>query len=329
MNSQRLMCEPDLRPFRCKWESCTKAFKRRSDLTRHYKIHTDDRPHPCTAPGCEKRFIQRSALVVHTRTHTGEKPHECQFLGCVKRFSDSSSLSRHRHVHTRKRPRRCGHIECPKGFCRRNVLIKQEHQLQQRNFFRIPRGESASDSDSSRSPSTTAQPDTPQPLQDNMIPQVSIFQGRPTEFSPSVDPLDEQEYSYDIDKLFDNDELLTTQYHCLTEQAHQSTINMTSPSLSLANTSNRGATALQTTSLFHFVLPPYGEIGHNYPLLNNFNTSSMEQRERGMIYSQQSHHLQQQMPITAEQIINHTVEDYNTPSLIKSEPWFGFGSLFV
>ncbi|KAL9480756.1 hypothetical protein ACSS6W_005542 [Trichoderma asperelloides] len=162
-----------------------------------------------------------------------------------------------------------------------------------------------------------------------MIPQVSIFQGRPTEFSPSVDPLDEQEYSYDIDKLFDNDELLTTQYHCLTEQAHQSTINMTSPSLSLANTSNRGATALQTTSLFHFVLPPYGEIGHNYPLLNNFNTSSMEQRERGMIYSQQSHHLQQQMPITAEQIINHTVEDYNTPSLIKSEPWFGFGSLFV
>ncbi|KAK0756872.1 hypothetical protein N5P37_010392 [Trichoderma harzianum] len=75
---------PDLRPFACDWESCNKDFKRRSDLTRHYKIHTNERPHPCTAPGCEKRFIQRSALAVHTRTHTGEKPHKCKYPGCIK-----------------------------------------------------------------------------------------------------------------------------------------------------------------------------------------------------------------------------------------------------
>lgn len=215
------------------------------------------------------------------------------------------------------------------SLCRRNFLVKQEHQLQQRNFFHVPRGESASDSESSRSPSTTAQPDTPQPLQDNTISQVSIFQGSAAEYSPSAGPLDEQDYGYDIDKLFDNDELLTTQYHCLAEQAHQPTINMTGPSLSLANTSNRGATALQATSLFHFVMPPYGEIGHSYALCNNFNASSMEQHEREMVYSQQSSYSQQQMPITTQQTSNHAVEAYSSPALIKSEPWLGFESVFL
>ncbi|KAL7926576.1 hypothetical protein ACQKWADRAFT_309396 [Trichoderma austrokoningii] len=328
MISQGFLCEPDFRPFRCKWESCTKAFKRRSDLTRHYKIHTDDRPHPCTAPGCEKRFIQRSALVVHTRTHTGEKPHKCQYFGCVKKFSDSSSLSRHRHVHARKHPRRCGHIECPKGLCRRKFLVKRENQLQQRSFFHAPR-ESISGSESSRSPSTTSQPDTPQPLQENTIPQVSIFQGSAAGYSPSVVSLDEQEYGYDIDKLFDDNELLSTQYHCLTEPAHQPTISMTGPSLSFSHASNKGVTALQATSPFHFVMPPYGEVGYIHPLFSNFNTSSMEQLERTMVYSQQSTYSQQQMPISAEHISDHAVEDYNSPPLIKSEPWFGFETLFV
>lgn len=215
------------------------------------------------------------------------------------------------------------------SLCRRKFLVKQENQLQQRNFFHASRGESVSDSESSRSPSTTAQPDTPKPLQDNTIPQVSIFQVRAAEYSPSVDPLEEQEYGYDMDKLFDNNALLTTEYHCLTEQMRQPTISMAGSSLGFANASNRGGTTLQGTPLFHFVMPPYGEMIHDYPLLNNFNTSSMEQLERAMIYPQQLQHSQQQMPIAGQQIANHDVEDYISPALIKSEPWFGFESLFI
>ncbi|KAF3803774.1 hypothetical protein GCG54_00004954 [Colletotrichum gloeosporioides] len=64
------------------------GFKRKSDLQRHYRIHTNDRPFPCPAPGCESSFIQRSALTVHLRIHTGEKPYECQYPGCDKRFAD-------------------------------------------------------------------------------------------------------------------------------------------------------------------------------------------------------------------------------------------------
>ncbi|EXK23433.1 hypothetical protein FOMG_19787 [Fusarium oxysporum f. sp. melonis 26406] len=76
------------RPFQCDWRSCTKGFNSKTDLQRHYRIHTNERPYACSISECGKRFIQKSALTVHIRTHTGEKPHQCQHLGCGWRFSD-------------------------------------------------------------------------------------------------------------------------------------------------------------------------------------------------------------------------------------------------
>lgn len=152
---------------------------------------------------------------------------------------------------------------------------------------------------------------------------------RAAESSSSVDPLEEQEYGYDLDELFDSNGLLTAEYHYLTEQVRQPTISMAGSSLGFANASNRGATTLQGTPLFHFVMPPYGEVIHDDPLFYNINTSSMEQLERAMIYPQQLQQSQQQMPIEAQQIENHELEDYTSPALIKSEPWFGFESHFI
>ncbi|KAK0705090.1 hypothetical protein B0H67DRAFT_604026 [Lasiosphaeris hirsuta] len=146
--------EPTTRPFQCDWTSCGKSFNRKSDLQRHYRIHTNERPYACSNPGCGKSFIQRSALTVHIRTHTGEKPHQCQHIGCLKRFSDSSSLARHRRIHTGKRPYKCAHDGCLKSFCRKTTMVKHQRRSHQRGIHSSEIDDSMSETGSEDSPAT-------------------------------------------------------------------------------------------------------------------------------------------------------------------------------
>ncbi|KAJ5190740.1 Zinc finger C2H2 [Penicillium cinerascens] len=140
------------RDFNCSWEHCGKSFNRKSDLCRHYRIHTNERPYHCTVKDCNKSFIQRSALTVHSRTHTGEKPHVCDHDGCQKAFSDSSSLARHRRIHTGKRPYICQEPTCERSFCRKTTLTKHQHRSHPPGSLTRPSSEDAASEHSYQHP---------------------------------------------------------------------------------------------------------------------------------------------------------------------------------
>ncbi|KAL7950939.1 hypothetical protein V8C42DRAFT_134369 [Trichoderma barbatum] len=354
---------PELRPFACDWESCNKDFKRRSDLTRHYKIHTNERPHPCTAPGCEKRFIQRSALAVHTRTHTGEKPHKCKYPGCIKRFSDSSSLARHRHVHTGSRSRRCAHIDCPKSFCRNKLAIKQRQQSQQRDLF-TGQIDCISDSESSRASSMPAQPSTPQALHGIAAHHLSTLQGSIFHHTPPASDLDGQVHICCLDEPFHSphsaaDDLqdmtalhrfssmplfgigqgnthieamnLDDQYTGSIGQVQHSTMDLSYQPLVLSTTPSNSPASLHSTSS-HSALSQKGYYKYlglqnsAYPLKT---AGSLGQPAQIMTYSQQLAQVRQQMLLHPGQIPNQTVGRYGSPASVKSEPWYGYESYGV
>ena len=83
--------------YMCKYDSCSRWFKTRASLKRHYTSH-GIKPHKC--PYCHKRFLTSSEVTNHAYVHTNGKPFVCDNEGCGKNFKDAWKLTAHMKKHT-------------------------------------------------------------------------------------------------------------------------------------------------------------------------------------------------------------------------------------
>ncbi|KAJ3274435.1 hypothetical protein HDV01_003039 [Terramyces sp. JEL0728] len=97
------------RKFPCPWSGCGKHFMRKTDVTRHLRIHLNDRPFKCVWPDCGKAFMQRSAVKIHYR--------------------QTSSLARHRRTHHFAFPFPCSFRPCQEHFATRKLLNEHERTV--------------------------------------------------------------------------------------------------------------------------------------------------------------------------------------------------------
>jgi KRAB domain-containing zinc finger protein len=124
LRNHRFRHEPktDERPFKC--EYCEKAFRTKSTLVSHTRIHTGEKPRKCRY--CELSFITSGHRSVHERIHTGEKPFKCNH--CVKAFRVRGPWIEHMNIHTGEKPYKCQF--CDKKFAAKSTRRNHEKMHQ-------------------------------------------------------------------------------------------------------------------------------------------------------------------------------------------------------
>lgn len=121
--------------YRCDYGTCTKHYKTKFSLRRHYLAHMGIRLFPC--PHCTKRFSLGQHLMEHIYTHTGEKPYVCTYPGCHQCFRQAGKLSIHKKIHNLTELTVEGNTRKSSNFSQSSVeaVLKQIENFQLPSFF--------------------------------------------------------------------------------------------------------------------------------------------------------------------------------------------------
>eukprot|EP00036_Acanthoecidae_sp_10tr_P014287 CAMPEP_0206290670 /NCGR_PEP_ID=MMETSP0106_2-20121207/2736_1 /ASSEMBLY_ACC=CAM_ASM_000206 /TAXON_ID=81532 /ORGANISM="Acanthoeca-like sp., Strain 10tr" /LENGTH=306 /DNA_ID=CAMNT_0053721231 /DNA_START=70 /DNA_END=987 /DNA_ORIENTATION=+ len=110
--------------FVCTHGECHYKTTRKSNLVRHFRVHTGEKPYTC--PTCSYRTAQKGDLTKHLRVHTGEKPFACP--QCPYRASVRSHLIQHVRIHSDKKAftcNECGFKTVRKTFFREHLKLHE------------------------------------------------------------------------------------------------------------------------------------------------------------------------------------------------------------
>ncbi len=118
--------------FDCSFGNCNKGFTTKSDLQKHFRIHSGERPYRCIIDNCGQAFTASHHLKMHSRKHNGEKPFECKEGGCEKAFTSKVALRSHQQIHIKKLSG--GDLESQDYSSKNDELDIQDYQMKENIF---------------------------------------------------------------------------------------------------------------------------------------------------------------------------------------------------
>ncbi|XP_072384839.1 uncharacterized protein [Diabrotica undecimpunctata] len=123
-DSLELDTSPKKLKFKCPFENCDVAYRKKWLLEEHVRKHNKQRSFICTAPDCSKTFTNDSHLKRHkVMVHDKACEQICDFENCGKVFNNKYSLKKHKtKVHIKNYSFICS--ECSKGFLKRCHLTQ-------------------------------------------------------------------------------------------------------------------------------------------------------------------------------------------------------------
>ena len=132
LDRHQMTVHSNIKPFKCTFGDCERAFSRRDKLTDHARTHLNYEPFRCRF--CPKGFYRKDKLKVHEALHTKDQgtlsTYKCSI--CLVKFPNPEELESHKRMETHSHPcPTCGKIQVSK----QQLQVHMVTHVEERNFL--------------------------------------------------------------------------------------------------------------------------------------------------------------------------------------------------